>query len=114
MSNFDLNIQNYSQTELEEIFDLKQGYQMNQLLENESKLIESITKDKEVTEKVKKETQNFIEKAKSQLVNNVSPTISNFDLKSEPTMFPQIYMTILIQVDIFLLWKIQLPSIIEP
>ena len=114
MSNFDLNIQNYSQTELEEIFDLKQGYQMNQLLENESKLIESITKDKEVTEKVKKETQNFIEKAKSQLVNNVSPTISTFDLKSEPTMFPQIYMTILIQVDIFLLWKIQLPSIIEP
>ena len=61
---------------------------MNQLLENESKLIESITKDKEVTEKVKKETLNFIEKAKSQLVNNVSPTISTFDLKSEPTNVP--------------------------
>ena len=30
MSNFDLNIENYSQAELEEIFDLKQGYQMNQ------------------------------------------------------------------------------------
>lgn len=88
MSNFDLNLQNYSQAELEEIFDLKQGYQMNQLLDNESKLIESITKDKDVTEKVKKETLKFIENAKSQLVTFVSPTLSTFDLKSEPTNVP--------------------------
>ena len=45
MSNFDLNIQNYTQSELQEIFDLKTGYQMNQLLDNEAKLIESIKKD---------------------------------------------------------------------
>ena len=49
MSNFDLNIQNYSQSELQEIFDLQPGYQMNTLLENESKLIESIKKDNDAS-----------------------------------------------------------------
>ena len=88
MSNFDLNIQNYSQSELQEIFDLQPGYQMNTLLENESKLIESIKKDNDVNEKTQKATLDFIEKAKMILVTQASPTISTFDLKSVPTSVP--------------------------
>ena len=88
MSNFDLNIQNYSQSELQEIFDLQPGYQMNTVLENESKLIESIKKDTDVNEKTQKATLDFIEKAKMILVTQVSPTISTFDLKSVPTSVP--------------------------
>ena len=91
MSNFDLNIENYSQAELEEIFDLKQGYQMNQLLENESKLIESITKDKDVTEKVKKETLKFIHSYNLELadlfnifeIKNGLDFLINFDYKNK-------------------------------
>jgi len=88
MSNFDLNLKNYSQTDLEEIFDLQSGYQMNQLLDNETKLIESIKKDKDVSDGTRKETLDFIEKAKGQLVTRVSPTLSSFDLKSVPTNVP--------------------------
>ena len=86
MSNFDLNIQNYTQSELQEIFDLKTGYQMNQLLDNEAKLIESIKKDKDVNEKTKNETMKFIEEARNQLVSQVSPEISSFDLTLKPCM----------------------------
>ena len=91
MSNFDLNIQNYTQSELQEIFDLKTGYQMNQLLDNEAKLIESIKKDKDVNEKTKNETMKFIEEARNQLVSQVSPEISSFDLTAVPSVVPPSY-----------------------
>ncbi len=91
MSNFDLNIQNYTQSELQEIFDLKTGYKMNQLLDNEAKLIDSIKKDKDVNEKTRNDTMKFIEQARNRLVTQVSPTISSFDLSAAPSVVPPSY-----------------------
>jgi len=88
MSNFDLNIKNYSQSDLEEMFNLQSGYQLSDLTENESKLIQSIQGDGEVSAETKTKTLEFIEKAKSMLVLGVSPTLSVIDLKSAPAPVP--------------------------
>ena len=88
MSNFDLNIHNYTQTDLEEIFNLKGSYQFNELEENASKLIKNITSNTKVTEDVKKNTIDFINKAKSILESYSMPNITSVDVKSQPRPLP--------------------------
>jgi len=88
MSNFDLNIHNYTQTDLEEIFNLKDYYQFNELEENASKLIKNITSNTKVTEDVKKNTIDFINKAKSILESYSMPNITSVDVKSQPKPLP--------------------------
>ena len=51
--NFDLDINNYEKTELEELFNLPQGYDITTLNTNESKLVDGIQTDKTITQIVK-------------------------------------------------------------
>lgn len=88
MSNFDLNIHNYTQKDLEEIFNLNDTYQFNELEENASKLVKNIMSNTEVTEHVKKNTIDFINKAKSILESSSMPNITSVDVKSQPKPLP--------------------------
>lgn len=69
ISNFDLNIQNYSKRELEEILELPVNYDENIVDMKTTKLIQNITNDVAISGKTKTETLFFINEIKKALKN---------------------------------------------
>jgi len=88
MANFDLNIKNYTQKDLEEIFNLKSSYQVSELEDNASKLAKNITSNTDISEDVKKKTIAFITKGRDLLETYALPNLSVVELKSQPKSLP--------------------------
>ena len=70
--NFDLDIKNYKNKELMEMFELPNNYDQNILTINETKLKDSIINNKEINKEIKNKTLNFIVEAKNILLANIS------------------------------------------
>jgi len=84
ISNFDLNIQNYSKRELEEILDLPLNYDENIVDIKATKLTQNITNDQTVSGKVKTDTMFFINEVKKTLKgfmekNNVTTKVKELE-----------------------------------
>jgi len=88
MANFDLNIKNYTQKDLEEIFTLKSSYQVAELEENASKLVKNIMSNTSLTEDVKTKTIEFITKGRDLLETYALPNLSVMEFKSQPKSLP--------------------------
>ena len=69
ISNFDLNIQNYSRKELEEILELPVNYDENVIDIKSTKLIQNVTNDGTISGKTKTDTLFFINEIKKTLKN---------------------------------------------
>jgi len=83
---FDLNIGNYTIKELSDMFDLPPDYDNDMVDAKESKLKDSITNDRSITNDVQTKTLYFINQAKNILKDNVKDFIvSSFELKQTPT-----------------------------
>lgn len=83
---FDLNIDNYTIKELSDMFDLPPNYDNDMVDTKESKLKDSITNDRSITNDVQAKTLYFINQAKNILKDNVKNFIvSSFELKQTPT-----------------------------
>jgi len=70
--NFDLNIDNYTKSELAEMFELPQNYDRHIVDIKETKLRDSIINNKEINKDIQIQTINFLIKAKNILVNSFS------------------------------------------
>ncbi len=93
MSKFDLNLNNYTKVELEEMFQLTPNYTDTDLLQKEQGLRENIMSDGAVEPMVKIQTLKFIEQAKQILLADKAPTLAVATIKPEPAKVPtQIYM----------------------
>ena len=93
MSKFDLNLNNYTKVELEEMFQLTPTYTDTDLLQKEQVLRENILGDGGVEQIVKIQTLKFIEQAKQILMANKAPTLAVATIKPEPAKVPtQIYI----------------------
>jgi len=93
MSKFDLNLKNYTNVELEEMFQLTPNYTDSDLLQKEQVLRENILNDDSVDQIVKIQTLKFIEQAKQLLLSNKEPSLAVATIKPEPAKIPtQIYM----------------------
>jgi hypothetical protein len=93
MSKFDLNLKNYTNVELEEMFQLTPNYTDSDLLQKEQVLRENILNDDSVDQIVKIQTLKFIEQAKQLLLSNKEPSLAIATIKPEPAKIPtQIYM----------------------
>jgi hypothetical protein len=69
-SNFDLNINNYTIKELEELFELPNNYDESIIEIQETKLRENIINDKSIVVKTKNMTLDFINIVKQKLIEN--------------------------------------------
>jgi hypothetical protein len=69
--NFDLNIQNYKKDELREMFGLPHNYNQQTIDIKETKLKESIFKNKEINDEVRMKTIFFLTEAKKILLGDV-------------------------------------------
>jgi hypothetical protein len=78
---FDLNIQNYSKEELEEIFDLPKKYDISIIEMRESKLKDNIYSDDSIPETMRNKTIDFLKQAKENLIFEFNKLKS--ELKSE-------------------------------
>lgn len=76
--NFDLNIQNYSIKELEDLFELPTNYDESVLEIKETKLRQNIISDRSIISQTKNNTLEFITKVKKTLTENLK---SNFSPK---------------------------------
>ena len=93
MSKFDLNLNNYTKVELEEMFQLTPNYTDTDLLQKEQGLRENIMSDGAVEPMVKIQTLKFIEQAKQLLMADKAPSLAVATIKPEPAKVPtQIYM----------------------
>ena len=93
MSKFDLNLNNYTKIELEEMFQLTPTYSDTELLQKEQVLRENILADGAVDQIVKIQTLKFIEQVKQMLMADKAPTLAVATIKPEPARVPtQIYM----------------------
>ena len=77
-SNFDLNLNNYTITELEELFELPPNYDETIIEIKETKLRQHIISDKNVISSTKTNTLDFINKVKNKLCENLNKNINNF------------------------------------
>ncbi len=82
--NFDLNIENYTKNELEDLFELTSGtYSEQHIDEKENRLRQNIMLDKSITYDVKNSTIVFVQKAKdilkSGLKKNLSEIVQSFE-----------------------------------
>ena len=78
MSNFDLNIDNYTRDELIEMFKLPQTFDKNILEINEAKLRESIINNKQINQATQVKTLNFLTKAKNIILTTAQPQNTKF------------------------------------
>jgi hypothetical protein len=74
---FDLNINNYQKKELEEIFGLPNEYNVEIVEMRENKLRDNIISDPSVTDIVRSQTLEFLQKAKDNLVSSIKNEIFN-------------------------------------
>jgi hypothetical protein len=87
---FDLNIENYTISELIEMFELEPNFDKKNLETKEAKLIESIMNNKQINKETKSETINFLTKAKNIILNEmINPIIENIqaDLQKKAVPF---------------------------
>ena len=92
MSKFDLNIDNYSKLELEEIFDLPNSYTRDILEEKSYGLKDNINNDTNVDNVIKIKTIQFLETAKNILMKDKEPSLAVTTIKDSPAPVPtQIY-----------------------
>ena len=81
---FDYTIDNYEVGELENIFDLPQGYNRDIISTNEIKLRNSIMADDTIDYTVKMQTLNFLNDAKTILLENIGqPTLAVAEIKEK-------------------------------
>ncbi len=80
--NFDLNIENYTRDELIGMFELPEHFDRNIVEIKESKLRESILKNKEIKKDTQVQTINFLAKAKN-IILNESKQNTSFQQKIE-------------------------------
>ena len=71
-SSFDLNIQNYTIKELEDIFELSHSYDENIVEMQETKLRQNILNDKNTVSTTKPNVLSFLTQIKSILVDNIN------------------------------------------
>ena len=83
MSNFDLKVNNYSLTELQEIMGVSGDYQLSELEENCSKLIKNIQSDDELSKEVKERTIEFLNKTRDVVATQSMPNLSVVDIKEQ-------------------------------
>jgi len=62
--NFDLNVDNYTQGELEQMFELPENYDAHTVEVHETKLKDGVLKNREIDEKTQLKTLDFLVKAK--------------------------------------------------
>ena len=89
---FDYDINNYEVKELENIFDLPEGYTEDIISSNELKLRNSITMDKTIDYTIKMQTLSFLTDAKNILLaNSKTPTmaVSTISKKQPITSIPK-------------------------
>jgi hypothetical protein len=93
MNNFDLNIDNYTIKELEDLFELHLDYNTIALDNKESKLKQNIITDNTITESTKINTLSFITLVKDKLVNNlkIKKTPSNNAKSDIISSFKNVY-----------------------
>jgi hypothetical protein len=87
-SNFDLNINNYTIIELEEIFELPPNHDETIIEIKETKLREHIINDRNVISSTKTNTLDFIDKVKKKLLENLK---TNSTLNKNINNFKNIY-----------------------
>ena len=80
-TNFDLNIGNYSKSELEEILELPTNYDENVIQMKETKLRQNIMSDLSVPASIKTKTLGFITNIKNALIINIQKNSSANNLK---------------------------------
>lgn len=91
-SNFDLNINNYSHQELEELFELPKSYDLTLIETKENKLRQNIIGDNKISSLTKNNTLNFISEVKKKLIEsinkfnsqNLANTYYNIDKSLQP------------------------------
>jgi hypothetical protein len=84
--NFDLNINNYKNNELEDIFELPAGYDASLVEMKETKLRQNILQDSSISSDVKTKTVQFLDLVKKKLVDSLqSKTGPNSSMKVAPT-----------------------------
>jgi len=83
-SHFDLNIKNYTNKELEELFELHSSYDISNIEMQSSKLTQNIVSDQSISPSTKKNTLTFITEVKDALIkHNKKKSPSNvFDVSN--------------------------------
>jgi hypothetical protein len=82
---FDLNIQNYKNRELEEIFELPPNYDASIVEMKETKLRQNILQDSTISSDTKSKTIQFLDIVKKTLINNIqNKTGPNASMKIAP------------------------------
>jgi hypothetical protein len=80
--NFDLNLNNYKKSELEDMFDLPSDYDESLLHGKAELLKKKISEDKKVDEDVRKRTLEFLLQAKNFLLNGLKKMINDYKLEN--------------------------------
>jgi len=94
MSTFDLNIQNYTIKELEDLFELPKNYDESIIEIQETKLRQNIMIDRSIVSQTKNNTLDFINKVKQALVENIKKNIhSNTNVAKLAKNWENIYNT---------------------
>jgi len=70
---FDYNINNYTKEDLMDIFELPPNYDISMIHNKETKLRETILKNKDISKEKQRSTLNFLLEAKQLLLNNPNP-----------------------------------------
>lgn len=93
-SNFDLNINNYTIKELEELFELPNNYDESIIEIQETKLRENILNDRTIVMKTRNMTLEFINNVKKKLTNNQKNSGQKQMMNSQGQMNKQIMNSI--------------------
>lgn len=88
---FDLNIQNYTIGELEELFELPNDYDESIVEIQETKLRQSIVQNRGIPSNTKNRTLDFINKVKKNLVENLKEAHPNTNIARLAKNWEQIY-----------------------
>ena len=88
---FDLNIDNYTLKELEELFELPSNYNEQLIDKQESKLRHNIAVDRSIVALTKNNTLDFINKVKKILVANCKQTTASSS--PEYRKYPTVYLS---------------------
>jgi hypothetical protein len=89
MSNFDLNINNYTKQDLEEMFELSKGYSESLLNEKEVKIKKNIMSNKKIDINLKPQIMNFLTLAKNTILD--SSNGSDSQIESLKNTYKNIY-----------------------
>jgi hypothetical protein len=93
-STFDLNIQNYTIKELEDLFELPKNYDESIIEIQETKLRQNIMIDRSIVTQTKNNTLEFINKVKQALVDNIKKNVhSNTNVAKLAKNWENIYNT---------------------